>query len=97
MEMDPNREHVTLLGRPFMATTKTTIDVNEGNITMTTPGKTMRFNVFHNTPVYWYEDHCLCINEINGSLDKNVKKQEQENLYTALGEGLHTDVQADGK
>ena len=103
MEMDPNRdksrEPVMLLGRPFMATTRTTIDVYNRNISMTVPGKTMCFNAFNNTfsPVYSYEDHCLSINEINSSFDKNVKEQDKRSIYTALEEGLHTNVQAYGK
>ena len=45
-----DREHTILLGRPFMATTKTIIDVQDGNLTMTVLGETVHFKVFDSSP-----------------------------------------------
>ena len=36
-----NKEHMILLGRPFMATTKTMIDVQNGKLTMIVSGETI--------------------------------------------------------
>ena len=36
-----NKEHMILLGRPFMATTRTVIDVQSGKLTMTVLGETV--------------------------------------------------------
>jgi len=39
-----------LLGRPFMATTRTNIDVCSGDVSMTVKGKTIRFNAIGDAP-----------------------------------------------
>ncbi|CAL8993357.1 unnamed protein product, partial [Prunus brigantina] len=41
-----DRELPILLGRPFMATAKTIIDVQNGLLTMTVLGETVQFKVF---------------------------------------------------
>ncbi|XP_048231217.1 uncharacterized protein LOC125370261 [Ricinus communis] len=48
MENPPvrNKEQIILLGRPFMATTRTVIDMHDGKLTMTVLGETMKFKVF---------------------------------------------------
>jgi len=43
-------EPEVLLGRSFMATTRTNIDVYNGDVTMTVQGKTIRFNAIDNEP-----------------------------------------------
>ena len=40
-----NREHMILLGRPFMVTTKTGIDLQSGKLTMTISGETVQLKV----------------------------------------------------
>ena len=50
MDMENNFrsvEPVILLGRPFMATTKTIIDVHKGELAMTVLGETVQFSVFN--------------------------------------------------
>ena len=44
------KEHTILLGRPFMATTNTSIDVKRGNLTMMVLGETAKFSIFNKTP-----------------------------------------------
>ncbi|XP_048227241.1 uncharacterized protein LOC125369271 [Ricinus communis] len=48
MENTPTRdkEQTILLGRPFMATTRTVIDVHDGKLTMTVLGETVELKVF---------------------------------------------------
>ena len=44
-------EHTILLGRPFMATTNTLIDVKNGKLTMDVLGETVTFSIFDTTPI----------------------------------------------
>ena len=39
------KEHTVLLGRPFMATTKTVIDLYSGKLIMIVSGETIQFKV----------------------------------------------------
>ena len=40
-----HKEHMVLLGKPFMGTTKTMIDVQSGKLTMTVFGETVQLKV----------------------------------------------------
>ena len=44
------KEHMILLGRPFMATTKTVIDVHSRKLTMTVSGETFQLQVVDSIP-----------------------------------------------
>ena len=44
------REHMVLLGRPFMATTKTVIDVQNGKLIMTISGETIKLKAADSKP-----------------------------------------------
>ncbi|XP_031276794.1 uncharacterized protein LOC116135240 [Pistacia vera] len=46
-----NKKHTIFLGRPFMATTKTIIDVHKGKLTMTVWRETIEFKVFGSLPI----------------------------------------------
>lgn len=56
---------VILLGRPFMATTQTIIDVHNGKLKMTVLGETVEFDVFKamSLPPCSFNDHCLYVDE----------------------------------
>ena len=45
-----NKKHMRLVGRPFMATTKTLIDVQSGRLIMTVLGETIQFKAAHLVP-----------------------------------------------
>ncbi|XP_023757623.1 uncharacterized protein LOC111906115 [Lactuca sativa] len=45
-EKTPSKSSMVLLGRPFMNTTHTIIDVHKGKITMDFDGETIHFNIF---------------------------------------------------
>ena len=66
MEMEnclgkPN-EPIILLGRPFMVTTRTIINVHNGSLSMTVLGENVQLDVFNamSLPSYAYDD-CLII------------------------------------
>eukprot|EP00257_Ricinus_communis_P026797 XP_025014211.1 uncharacterized protein LOC112535731 [Ricinus communis] len=46
-----DKEQTILLGRPFMVTTKTVIDVHNGKLTMTVLGETIEFKMFHSLTI----------------------------------------------
>ena len=48
-----NKEHMKLLGRPFMATTKTVIDVYSRKLTMTISGETIQLKATHSVPYHF--------------------------------------------
>ena len=72
MEEGPTKdgEQSVLLGRPFMATTRTIIDVYAGKLTTTVLGETIKFNVFDvlSLPSFLSFDNCFYIKGLNLSL-----------------------------
>ena len=52
-----SEEPEVLLGRPFMATTRTNIDVSNGDVSMTVKGKTIRFNGTGDAPYLEIKNH----------------------------------------
>ena len=73
------REHTLLLGRPFMATTNTLIDVKNGTIKMTVLGESVSFSVHHSRdmPSSTLTNECSYIDAID-CLAEMVFVQEQE-------------------
>ena len=45
-----NKEHMILLGRPFMATTKMVIDIHSGKLTMIVSGETVHLKAADSVP-----------------------------------------------
>ncbi|XP_057791014.1 uncharacterized protein LOC131008136 [Salvia miltiorrhiza] len=62
------KEHTLLLGRPFMATTNTLIDVKNGTIKMTVLGESVSFSVHHSRalPSSSFTNECSYIDVIDG-------------------------------
>ena len=52
-----SEEPEVLLGRPFMATARTNIDVSNGDVSMTVKGKTIRFNGTGDAPYLEVKNH----------------------------------------
>ena len=53
----PAEDPEVLLGRPFMATTRTNIDVGTGNVSMIVKGKSIKFNSTWETPFFEEKNH----------------------------------------
>ncbi|XP_057811720.1 uncharacterized protein LOC131025958 [Salvia miltiorrhiza] len=79
-------EHTLLLGRPFMATTNTLIDVKDGNIKMTVLGESVSFSVHDSRamPFANFINECSFIDPIDGLVEK-VFLQEQECVEVCAG------------
>ncbi|XP_057779927.1 uncharacterized protein LOC130998529 [Salvia miltiorrhiza] len=80
------KEHTLLLGRPFMATTNTLIDVKNGTIKMTVLGESVSFSVHHNRamPSSSLTNECSYIDAIDG-LAEMFFVQEQEVVEVFAG------------
>ncbi|XP_057791277.1 uncharacterized protein LOC131008396 [Salvia miltiorrhiza] len=80
------KEHTLLLGRPFMATTNTLIDVKNGTIKMTVLGESVSFSVHHSRalPSSSFTNECSYIDAIDG-LAEMVYVQEQEIVEVFAG------------
>ncbi|XP_057791319.1 uncharacterized protein LOC131008460 [Salvia miltiorrhiza] len=80
------KEHTLLLGRPFMATTNTLIDVKNGTIKMTVLGEPVSFSVHHNRamPSSSLTNECSYIDAIDG-LAEIFFVQEQEVVEVFAG------------
>ncbi|XP_073138467.1 uncharacterized protein [Henckelia pumila] len=62
-----------LLGRPFLKTSKSIIDVNNGTLTMEFDGKIVKFNIFDNPNFPSYESAVINL-DINDYLSQEQKK-----------------------
>lgn len=70
-ELSKTCESTILLGRPFMATTRTIIDVSSGKLSMTVLGEKIQFEVFHESNVHKDKiDECLLIDEFYGCMEE---------------------------
>lgn len=70
-EQDKYCESLILLGRPFMATTRTVIDVHSGKLSMTVLGETIQFEVFNVNHIHDDKiDECLLIYEFHGCINE---------------------------
>ena len=54
------KEHMVLLGKPFMVTTKTVIDVQSGKLTMTVLGETVQLHAYNSIPYPFATSHNQC-------------------------------------
>ncbi|CAL8993223.1 unnamed protein product, partial [Prunus brigantina] len=78
----PDNELPLILGRPFMATAKTKIDVEQGTLTMTVNGETVAFKVFNALKPNVLQD-CFQIEVCEK--EKKSSKEEME-IENKLGE-----------
>ncbi|KAB2629192.1 hypothetical protein D8674_033987 [Pyrus ussuriensis x Pyrus communis] len=80
-----DRELPILLGRPFMATAKTIIDVQNGLLTMTVLGETVQFKVFESLAHPSSSLDCYAIDVLDSLVfSKFLQAQSNEPLQTVL-------------
>ncbi|CAN6570916.1 unnamed protein product [Malus baccata var. baccata] len=82
-----DRELPILLGRPFMATAKTIIDVQNGLLTMTVLGETVQFKVFEALSHPSSSLECYAIDVFDSLVfSKFLQAQSNEPLQTVLSQ-----------
>ena len=69
-----------LLGRPFMATAKTFIDVQNGKLTMTVLDETIEFKLFEASSYPVGADDCSFIGILDPGVDGVFKDEDLEEL-----------------
>ncbi|KAM3011138.1 hypothetical protein FF2_029878 [Malus domestica] len=80
-----DRELPILLGRPFMATAKTIIDVQNGLLTMSVLGETVQFKVFESLSQPSSSLDCYAIDVLDSLVfSKFLQAQSNEPLQTVL-------------
>ncbi|CAN6567579.1 unnamed protein product [Malus baccata var. baccata] len=82
-----DRKLPILLGRPFMATAKTIIDVQNGLLTMTVLGETVQFKVFESLSHPSSSLDCYAIDVLDSLVfSKFLQAQSNEPLQTVLSQ-----------
>ncbi|KAI3669358.1 hypothetical protein L6452_40591 [Arctium lappa] len=91
-ENNTSKAGMILLGRPFLKTSKTKIDVYDGNLTMEFDGKIIKFNIY-DAMRYPSDVSSLCFVDIIESLSDDVfDLSNQDVLEVILGRDLHSDI-----
>ncbi|KAI3702618.1 hypothetical protein L6452_28365 [Arctium lappa] len=90
-ENNTSKAGMILLGRPFLKTSKTKIDVHDGNLTMEFDGEIIKFNIY-DAMRYPSDVSSLCFVDIIESLSDDVFDLfNQDVLEVILGRDLHSD------
>ncbi|XP_012829654.1 PREDICTED: uncharacterized protein LOC105950833 [Erythranthe guttata] len=84
LDMDEDREIPIILGRPFLATSRTVIDCASGDLTMTVHDQTIKFNVFNaiKRPHNSYE--CFSIDLVESCSFENFDSLHLDSLEASL-------------
>ncbi|KAL5734141.1 hypothetical protein ACOSP7_032002 [Xanthoceras sorbifolium] len=79
-ERATERDLPILLGRPFMATAKTIIDVQNGKLSMIVLDETVEFKVFDSLPYPVGSHDCFQIDIVDSMVDEEFTEEELEEL-----------------
>ncbi|CAN6587016.1 unnamed protein product [Malus baccata var. baccata] len=66
LDMDEDLTTPIILGRPFMATARTLIDVEAGTLTLRVEDQTVVFNLFEVTTHPGDKQECMCVDALDG-------------------------------
>ena len=69
LEMEEDREIPLILGRPFLATGRELIDLEQGKLTLRIRSEEVNFNVFHASKGLNNDDSCLRIDVLDHYVD----------------------------
>ncbi|XP_057771100.1 uncharacterized protein LOC130990871 [Salvia miltiorrhiza] len=87
---DNGKEHTLLLGRPFMETTNTLIDVKNGTLKMTVLGETVSFSVRDNSviPATSLMENCSFVDVIDAAVEMVFLQENSLDIVLANLEAL---------
>ncbi|KAF7800716.1 DNA-directed DNA polymerase [Senna tora] len=74
LDYEEDREVPIILGRPFLATGRTIIDVQKGELKMRVQDEEVTFNVFKAMKLPGEPEECFRVNVIESSIDSHYKK-----------------------
>ena len=85
-----------LLGRPFMRTARTKIDVFEGKLTMEFDGEIINFNIFDSMRYPLADNnHCFSVDIIDSLAQEHLESIKEDKLEVALTQGVGYDEQGE--
>ncbi|KAJ9552912.1 hypothetical protein OSB04_016957 [Centaurea solstitialis] len=90
LDYEADRETPIILGRPFLATGRTLIDVQKGELTMRVHDQEVTFNVFKSLK-YVDTEHCMAVRMINDDLSFDPVGWESDHCDSDLDETLEDD------
>ncbi|KAJ9558642.1 hypothetical protein OSB04_013256 [Centaurea solstitialis] len=90
LDYEADRETPIILGRPFLATGRTLIDVQKGELTMRVHDQEVTFNVFKSLK-YVDTEHCMAVSMINDDLSFDTVGWESDHCDSDLDETLEDD------
>ncbi|XP_044471331.1 uncharacterized protein LOC123200247 [Mangifera indica] len=91
MEDDNSSKSVPiLLGRPFLKTSRTKIDVSEGTLTMEFDGEVIRFNIYEAMRFPSNVNSVFVVDVIDSLAQQIFELQDSDNLKVVLNKGLNT-------
>ncbi|XP_012844566.1 PREDICTED: uncharacterized protein LOC105964603 [Erythranthe guttata] len=84
LDMDEDREIPIILGRPFLATSRTVIDWSSGDLTMTVHDQTIKFNVFNAIKRLHNSNECFSIDLVESCSSENFDSLHLDSLEASL-------------
>ncbi|XP_012846939.1 PREDICTED: uncharacterized protein LOC105966909 [Erythranthe guttata] len=84
LDMDEDREIPIILGRPFLATSRTVIDCASGDLTMTVHDQTIKFNVFNAIKRPHNSNECFSIDLVESCSFENFDSLHLDSLEAYL-------------
>ncbi|KAJ9536230.1 hypothetical protein OSB04_un000596 [Centaurea solstitialis] len=85
LDYEADRETPIILGRPFLATGRTLIDVQKGELTMRVHDQEVTFNVFKSLK-YVDTEHCMAVSLVNEDLSFDTVGWESDHCDSDLDE-----------
>ncbi|XP_024964941.1 uncharacterized protein LOC112505239 [Cynara cardunculus var. scolymus] len=102
LDFEADKNILIILGRPFLATGRTLIDVQKGELTMRLQDQKVTFNVFNSLKYLDYLEECSSIAEIEEEVveegiqenlmleEESVEELEEETIEEGKALGIHS-------
>ncbi|XP_070667562.1 uncharacterized protein [Malus domestica] len=85
LDMEEDKEVPLILGRPFMATARTLIDVEAGTLTLRVQGESIVFKLFEAIKRPLELEECFCVDVLDGIVHANfASRSSNDELLTYL-------------
>ncbi|CAN6541458.1 unnamed protein product [Malus baccata var. baccata] len=85
LDMEEDKEVPLILGRPFMATARTLIDVEAGTLTLRVQGESVVFKLFEAIKRHFEPEECFRVDVLDGIVHANfASRSSNDELLTCL-------------
>ncbi|CAL9020820.1 unnamed protein product [Prunus brigantina] len=89
LDMDEDLQTPIILGRPFMATARTLIDVEAGTLTLRVQDQSVVFNLFEAEKHPAEQQECMCINVFNKLEEIRQGAYDSSRIYKERTKAFH--------